>query len=136
MRNSEGDPHVKGRIRKLQREMAKRRMMQEVPKADVVITNPTHVAVASEVRPPEDVRPCRGRHRHEIPPSLSSHWAGKGAILARNATGLGDLTAATPGKPITCYLRSPESRKPAGQGRRVSLKVTLMDVKYHFCRKS
>jgi flagellar biosynthesis protein FlhB len=46
MRNSEGDPHVKGRIRKLQREMAKRRMMQEVPKADVVITNPTHVAVA------------------------------------------------------------------------------------------
>ncbi len=46
MRNSEGDPHVKGRIRKLLREMAKRRMMQEVPKADVVITNPTHVAVA------------------------------------------------------------------------------------------
>jgi flagellar biosynthetic protein FlhB len=46
MRQSEGDPHVKGRIRKLQREMAKRRMMQEVPKADVVITNPTHVAVA------------------------------------------------------------------------------------------
>jgi flagellar biosynthetic protein FlhB len=35
MRNSEGDPHVKGRIRKLQREMAKRRMMQEVPKGDV-----------------------------------------------------------------------------------------------------
>ena len=46
MRQSEGDPHVKGPIRKLQREMAKRRMMQEVPKADVVITNPTHVAVA------------------------------------------------------------------------------------------
>jgi flagellar biosynthetic protein FlhB len=46
MKQSEGDPHIKGRIRKLQREMAKRRMMQEVPKADVVITNPTHVAVA------------------------------------------------------------------------------------------
>ncbi len=46
MRSSEGDPHAKGRIRKLQREMAKRRKMQEVPKADVVITNPTHVAVA------------------------------------------------------------------------------------------
>jgi flagellar biosynthesis protein FlhB len=46
MRQSDSDPHVKGRIRTLQREMAKRRMMQEVPRADVVITNPTHVAVA------------------------------------------------------------------------------------------
>jgi flagellar biosynthetic protein FlhB len=46
MKQSEGNPMVKGRIRRLQREMAKRRMMQEVPKADVVITNPTHVAVA------------------------------------------------------------------------------------------
>jgi flagellar biosynthetic protein FlhB len=46
MKQAEGDPHIKGRIRKLQREMARRRMMQEVPKADVVITNPTHVAVA------------------------------------------------------------------------------------------
>jgi flagellar biosynthetic protein FlhB len=46
MRQSDSDPHVKGRIRTLQREMAKRCMMQEVPRADVVITNPTHVAVA------------------------------------------------------------------------------------------
>ncbi len=42
----EGDPRVKARIRSLQREMARKRMMQEVPKADVVITNPTHIAVA------------------------------------------------------------------------------------------
>jgi len=42
----EGDPLVKGRIRSIQREMAKRRMMDEVPKADVVITNPTELAVA------------------------------------------------------------------------------------------
>jgi flagellar biosynthetic protein FlhB len=42
----EGDPKVKARIRSLQREMARRRMMQEVPKADVVITNPTHFAIA------------------------------------------------------------------------------------------
>ncbi len=42
----EGDPRVKARIRSLQREMARKRMMQEVPKADVVITNPTHYAVA------------------------------------------------------------------------------------------
>ncbi len=45
MRSSEGDPHVKGRIRTLQREMAERRMMPEVPKADVVLTRPVHVAV-------------------------------------------------------------------------------------------
>lgn len=45
-RESEGDPHLKGRIRQQQREMARKRMMEEVPKADVVITNPTHFAVA------------------------------------------------------------------------------------------
>ncbi|MCL4490682.1 MAG: flagellar biosynthesis protein FlhB [Nitrospirae bacterium] len=42
----EGDPRVKARIKSLQRDMARKRMMQEVPKADVVITNPTHFAVA------------------------------------------------------------------------------------------
>ncbi len=41
----EGSPLVKARIRSLQREMARKRMMQEVPKADVVITNPTHFAI-------------------------------------------------------------------------------------------
>lgn len=46
MKQSDGDPQLKGRIRQIQREMAQKRMMQEVPKADVVITNPTHVAVA------------------------------------------------------------------------------------------
>lgn len=45
-KESEGDPHVKGRIRQQQRSMARRRMMSEVPKADVVVTNPTHYAVA------------------------------------------------------------------------------------------
>ena len=43
---SEGSPEVKGRIRQLQQEVARRRMMQEVPKADVIVTNPTHFAVA------------------------------------------------------------------------------------------
>lgn len=42
----EGDPHVKGRIRALQREAARRRMMAAVPQADVIVTNPTHFAVA------------------------------------------------------------------------------------------
>ncbi len=42
----EGDPQIKARIRKIQMEMTKKRMMQEVPDADVIITNPTHFAVA------------------------------------------------------------------------------------------
>jgi flagellar biosynthetic protein FlhB len=46
MRSSEGDPQVKARIRRMQREIATRRMMSDVPKATVVITNPTHYAVA------------------------------------------------------------------------------------------
>ncbi len=46
MRQYEGDPQVKGRIRQRQRQFAMQRMMQQVPKADVVITNPTHYAVA------------------------------------------------------------------------------------------
>ncbi|MCB2182897.1 MAG: flagellar biosynthesis protein FlhB [Desulfobulbaceae bacterium] len=43
---TEGDPHVKGRIRSIQMEMARKRMMAEVPEADVVITNPTRLAIA------------------------------------------------------------------------------------------
>jgi flagellar biosynthetic protein FlhB len=45
-RESEGDPQVKGRIRSMQREMARRRMMANIPTADVVVTNPTHYSVA------------------------------------------------------------------------------------------
>lgn len=45
-KDSEGKPEVKSRIRRLQREIAERRMMQAIPSADVVITNPTHFAVA------------------------------------------------------------------------------------------
>lgn len=41
----EGDPMIKGRIRKIQRDMANKRMMDDIPKADVVVTNPTHIAV-------------------------------------------------------------------------------------------
>ncbi|WP_304641183.1 flagellar biosynthesis protein FlhB [Pseudomonas sp.] len=50
-KDSEGKPEVKSRIRQLQREMAQRRMMAEVPNADVVITNPTHFAVALKYDP-------------------------------------------------------------------------------------
>ena len=45
-KQQEGDPHVKGRIRQQQRAIARRRMMADVPKADVIVTNPTHYSVA------------------------------------------------------------------------------------------
>lgn len=45
-KNSEGDPQIKARIRRTQMQMSMKRMMQEVPKADVIVTNPTHYAVA------------------------------------------------------------------------------------------
>jgi flagellar biosynthetic protein FlhB len=45
-KNTEGDPLIKARIRRMQRDIARKRMMAEVPKADVVITNPTHLAIA------------------------------------------------------------------------------------------
>ena len=50
-KDSEGKPEVKSRVRQLQQEMAERRMMGEVPKADVVITNPSHYAVALKYDP-------------------------------------------------------------------------------------
>lgn len=45
-KQTEGNPEIKGRIRRMQREMAMRRMMQDVPNADVIITNPEHYAIA------------------------------------------------------------------------------------------
>jgi flagellar biosynthetic protein FlhB len=45
-KESEGNPHVKGRIRRLRRDLARRRMMKEVPTATAVIVNPTHFAIA------------------------------------------------------------------------------------------
>ena len=50
-KNTEGNPEVKGRQRQRMREASRRRMMQDVPKADVVITNPTHLAVAIKYEP-------------------------------------------------------------------------------------
>ncbi|NDU86186.1 MAG: flagellar type III secretion system protein FlhB, partial [Ferrovum sp.] len=49
-KETEGDPHVKSKIRGMQREMARRRMMAQIPTADVVVTNPTHYAVALRYR--------------------------------------------------------------------------------------
>ena len=50
-KQQEGDPQIKGQIRQKMREASRRRMMQELPQADVVITNPTHYAVAIKYDP-------------------------------------------------------------------------------------
>lgn len=57
-KQTEGNPAVKARIRRIQREAARRRMMAAVPKADVVITNPTHLA-GRPLRPGKDARAHR-----------------------------------------------------------------------------
>ena len=57
MKDTEGKPEVKGRIRQLQRQMAQQRMMSNVPEADVVITNPTHFSVALRYKPGQDRAP-------------------------------------------------------------------------------
>lgn len=56
-KQTEGDPQIKGRIKQVQRQMAQSRMMQNVPGADVVVRNPTHVAVALRYHPGEDAAP-------------------------------------------------------------------------------
>jgi flagellar biosynthetic protein FlhB len=57
MRESEGDPQVKGKMRQRRRQFAMQRMMQQVPKADVVITNPTHYAIALKYELKKDKAP-------------------------------------------------------------------------------
>ncbi|HET6454771.1 MAG TPA: flagellar biosynthesis protein FlhB [Armatimonadota bacterium] len=52
-KRSEGDPQIKARLRQRQREIARGRMVQAVPKADVIVTNPTHIAVALKYDPDE-----------------------------------------------------------------------------------
>lgn len=56
-KQTEGDPKIKSRIRGLQLQMARSRMMQAVPEADVVITNPTHYAIALKYKPEVDQSP-------------------------------------------------------------------------------
>jgi flagellar biosynthetic protein FlhB len=76
-RQSEGDPKVKGRIRKVQLELARRRMMEAVPEADVVITNPVHLAVALKFDAAKMVAPT-------IVAKGSGHIAERIKEIARN----------------------------------------------------
>ena len=57
MKSREGDPLIKSRIRKAQKDMAQKRMMSDVVKADVIITNPTHIAVAIKYNSQEHAAP-------------------------------------------------------------------------------
>ncbi len=57
VKQQEGDPHIKARLRAIRQERSRRRMLQSVPKATVVITNPTHYAVALKYAPEEDAAP-------------------------------------------------------------------------------
>ncbi|MBN2328360.1 MAG: flagellar biosynthesis protein FlhB [Candidatus Omnitrophica bacterium] len=65
LKDVQGDPQIKGRIRSIQREMARRRMMEEVPGADVVVTNPTEYAIAIKYAPDDLPAPqviAKGKH--------------------------------------------------------------------------
>ncbi len=56
-KDTEGSPQTKARVRQIQREMSRQRMMADVPSADVVVTNPTHIAVALKYSPDESTAP-------------------------------------------------------------------------------
>ena len=81
----EGDPLIKGRIRQIQRELAKRRMMEEVPKADVVITNPTHFASALVYKQGEMRAPVvTAKGRGEIAARIREIAKAKGVPVVEN----------------------------------------------------
>ncbi|MFE1817228.1 EscU/YscU/HrcU family type III secretion system export apparatus switch protein, partial [Metapseudomonas otitidis] len=64
---SEGDPQIKGKLRQLRAQRARQRMMQAVPTADVVITNPTHFAVALKYDPDKmDAPVCVAKGADEV----------------------------------------------------------------------
>lgn len=56
-KQTEGDPYIKGRLRQIRMERSRRRMMAAVPKADVIVTNPTHYAIALQYEPTEMAAP-------------------------------------------------------------------------------
>lgn len=58
MKEQEGSPEIRQRIRSIQREMARKRMISEIPKADVIVTNPTHLSVALKYDSETMVSPC------------------------------------------------------------------------------
>ena len=81
----EGNQEVKGRMRQLARQMAQRRMMQEVPKADVIITNPTHVAVALKYEQGRmDAPVCLAKGYDEVAQKIKAIAAEHGIPMVEN----------------------------------------------------
>ncbi|MGH9393796.1 MAG: EscU/YscU/HrcU family type III secretion system export apparatus switch protein [Terriglobales bacterium] len=117
-KETQGSPETRGRIRRLQRQMARRRMMQEVPKAAVVITNPTHFAVALRYDPETMAAPvvvAKGQDRIAARIRALAVSAGVPIVenreVARALYALVDLGAPIPGTfyaavaEILAYLR-------------------------------
>ena len=67
MKQQEGDPHIRARLRQIRLERSRKRMMQNIPKSTVVITNPTHYAVALRYDPEVDAAPmCMAKGVDEV----------------------------------------------------------------------
>ena len=83
----EGNQEVKGKMRQMARQMAQRRMMQEVPKADVIITNPTHVAVALKYDQKEMASPVvLAKGYDEVAQKIKAIAAEHGIPMVENVT--------------------------------------------------
>ena len=103
-KKTEGDPQVKGRIKSIQMQMARKRMMQAVPKADVIITNPTHLAVAleydiSEMNAPKVVAKGAGEIARRIKELAIKHDIPivENKALAQSLNALADIGQEIPG---------------------------------------
>jgi flagellar biosynthetic protein FlhB len=83
-RNSEGDPHVKGKIRQLRASKQRRRMMQKVPKAAVIITNPTHYAIALEYERGMDAPICVAKGMDAVALKIREIGAQHGVPIVEN----------------------------------------------------
>ncbi|MBF0126390.1 MAG: flagellar biosynthesis protein FlhB, partial [Magnetococcales bacterium] len=129
LKQMEGDPLVKSRIRQIQREMAQRRMMAEVPKADVVITNPTHFAVAllyqqGKMSAPKLTAKGRGRVAERIREVARSNGVPivENPPLARSLFKDVDLERLVPPElfkavaEVLAYVYGLRSRRPGGAG--------------------
>src|SRR5690606_9520706 len=84
LQETEGHPHVRARIRERQRALAHRRMMQDVAKADVVITNPTHYAVALRYESSRTAPEVVGKGQGYIAAKIRRIAAENGVMIVEN----------------------------------------------------
>jgi flagellar biosynthetic protein FlhB len=122
---AEGDPQIKMRFKRAHREVAKRRMLTEVKRADVVLTNPTHYAVALRYRPEEMVAPrVVAKGAGELAAKIKDEARRAGVPIVERRALARALFRSVPlgGAPTTA--RSPRSRllyslraAPAGEAR-------------------